>query len=238
MRRAVLLASLALLGCNCTPEPTPEELKAQSTPEPAQKSVANEADDSGGPEYVVKGPERITDAKVGTQVADLPWAAVDGRKGKLSDLLRGKKALVVVLSTLGCPVTKNYSPLLKALAARCAERGAAFLVVDPALQDEDAEVQARSKRLGWTFPVIRDPAYGWCDGLGVKRTADAFVIDAKRTIRYRGPVDDQIGFNYRLAKPRNRYLEDALAAVLAGDEVAVPALAAPGCLVARIKLPD
>jgi mono/diheme cytochrome c family protein len=60
-------------------------------------------------------------------------------------------------------------------------------------------------------------------------TTDVFVLDAARTLVYRGAVDDQYGFGYALPKPRKAYLIDALEAVIAGNDVAVKATSAPGC---------
>ena len=70
-------------------------------------------------------------------------------------------------------------------------------------------------------------AWGW---RGALSTTDAFVLDARRTLVYRGAIDDQYGLGYSLDAPRQRYLADALAATLAGRAPAIAATQAPGCL--------
>jgi hypothetical protein len=61
-------------------------------------------------------------------------------------------------------------------------------------------------------------------------TTDVFVLDSRRTVVYRGAVDDQYGLGYSLDAPRHRYLADAVRAVLNGAVPAVQATEAPGCV--------
>ena len=55
------------------------------------------------------------------------------------------------------------------------------------------------------------------------------MLDAKRTLHYRGAVDDQYGLGYSLAAPRTRLLALALDATLAARAPAITATEAPGC---------
>ena len=47
-----------------------------------------------------------------------------------------------------------------------------------------------------TFPILKDPGNVVADLFGAERTPDAFVLDASRTIRYRGMIDNQYGVGY------------------------------------------
>ena len=60
------------------------------------------------------------------------------------------------------------------------------------------------------------------------------MLDAGRTIRYRGPVDDQFGVGYARKTATRHYLCDALDALLAGKRVSTPAVAAVGCRIGRV----
>ena len=80
--------------------------------------------------------------------------------------------------------------------------------------------------LGYAAPPV-DHAFK-VGGVGMT-TTEAFVLDAKRTLVYRGAVDDQYGFGYTLNAPRRTYLRGAMDAVLAGQAPDISATSAPGC---------
>jgi mono/diheme cytochrome c family protein len=65
--------------------------------------------------------------------------------------------------------------------------------------------------------------------LGATSTAEVFVLDAARTVVYRGAADDQYGLGYSLDAPRTKYLAVALEEALAGKVPTVAATTAPGC---------
>src|SRR5439155_5905977 len=70
------------------------------------------------------------------------------------------------------------------------------------------------------------------DAFKAQATPEAFVLDKNLVLRYRGRIDD--GQKTRMqknAKPASHDLDDALAAVLAGKDVAVPATRPVGCAI-------
>jgi hypothetical protein len=61
-------------------------------------------------------------------------------------------------------------------------------------------------------------------------TPEAVLLDDRGRVRYRGRIDDQFAARQRRnAAPRTHELRDAIAAVLAGREVAEPHVEAVGC---------
>ena len=88
----------------------------------------------------------------------------------------------------------------------------------------------RCKDAGLTAPCIPDPTGTLSKMLGALASTDVFVLDARRTLVYRGAFDDQYGLGYSLDAPRHRYAVDALDAVLAGRTPAIAATEAPGCV--------
>src|SRR5678815_621935 len=103
-------------------------------------------------------------------------------------------------------------------------KGVAFLFV--ASNSTDTPPDLRAVRLA--APIVRDPENKLQQALGVRSTTDAFVLDAARTLQYRGAIDDQYGLGYSLEAPRQRYLTSALDAVLAGRAPEIVATDAPG----------
>ncbi|MEJ7637624.1 MAG: peroxiredoxin, partial [Singulisphaera sp.] len=78
--------------------------------------------------------------------------------------------------------------------------------------------------------MARDQRGAIAAKLGAKVTPEAFVLDSAGRVRYRGRIDDQFaGRGKRNANSTARDLHDAIAAVLAGRQVAREHIEAVGC---------
>jgi peroxiredoxin len=174
-------------------------------------------------------PQPAAYAGVGRFVPDLSAKAIDGTAFKLSDALKGKKAAVVAVTSSSCPLSKKYLPTLAKLEQTYATKGVAFVLLAPTPTDEPADLKALAAKAGLKAPIIHDADGGLCKRLGACTTTDVFILDAKRTVVYRGAIDDQYGIGYSTDAPKKTYAADALAAVLAGAEPKVKATTAPGC---------
>jgi mono/diheme cytochrome c family protein len=130
----------------------------------------------------------------------------------VSAALHDAKVLVVAFSGRDCPVSKLYRPRLDRLSKDYSPKGVRILTVS----SDDAG-----------FVAIFRP----------ERTTEAFVLDAKGVLRYRGAVDDQYGIGYVKDAPTKTYLTDAIEALLAGRPPPVAATDAPGCAVEPIAAP-
>ncbi len=150
------------------------------------------------------------------------------------DEFAGKKAIVVVFLGVECPIAKLIGPRLAELAARYEDKGVAFIGIDSNSQDSLADVAHYAHEHKILFPILKDPGNVVADLFGAERTPDAFVLDADRTIRYRGMVDDQYGVGVARAAATHNYLTDALDALLAGKEVSHAATSPVGCFIGRV----
>jgi len=165
----------------------------------------------------------------GPLVDDFALLDERGRFHQLGDLA-GARAVVLFVQGNGCPIARGAIPALNAVRAELEPRGVVFLALNASPQDERAAIAAEAAEFGLGIPVLRDEAQLVASGLGVTRTAEAFVIDpAARRLLYRGPVDDRL--HYEAQRPaRAHYLRDVLRAHLAGEPVDYVARPAPGCL--------
>lgn len=70
--------------------------------------------------------------------------------------------------------------------------------------------------------------------LGVERTAEVFIVDPEtRAVLFRGPINDQLGYETQRVNASTHYLKDALNTVLAGGTVDMSNVPdSKGCLVA------
>jgi|SRR5882672_3974180 len=123
--------------------------------------------------------------------------------------LQDAKLLVVAFSGPDCPVSKLYKPRLDRLSKEYSPKGVRFLTVS----SDDK---------------------GFVALFGPERTTEAFVVDEKAVLRYRGAVDDQYGIGYTKEAPTANYLVDAIEAVLSGRKPRVSATEAPGCAVEKV----
>lgn len=165
---------------------------------------------------------------------DLEIADLTGKKLKLSEIA-AKKPLVVALTSTTCPVSRKYAPALARLEDAWRSRGVGFLYVVPLTAD--GGLAAAAKELGLEAPVARDPDGALARALGAITTTDVFLLDAARTLVYRGAVDDQYGLGYALDAPKRSYLAEAVDALLAGRAPATAATWAPGCDLDLSKAP-
>lgn len=172
---------------------------------------------------------------IGRLIPDLEFTDTEGKAGKLSEY-RDKQALVILVTNKGCPICKKYAPVINEIVEAWRGKNVAFLLLNPMENESVDECKDAIGRYGFTARYVPDPKGVIAKALKVNSTGDCFVLDAARTLRYRGAVSDQFGLGYNLDEPRFNYLADALDAVLAGREVAVPATWAPGCLLELVPV--
>jgi mono/diheme cytochrome c family protein len=112
-----------------------------------------------------------------------------------------------------------------------------FLAINSNLQDSFVLVSAHAQERDVPFPVLKDFDQKVADAFGARRTPEAFLLDADRTIRYHGRIDDQYGIGYQREKPTRQHLKEALDEFLAGKPITTTGTEIPGCLIARAKKP-
>ena len=134
------------------------------------------------------------DPKQGPSVIAEPAKAGIGKTfndPNLQPLLQDAKALVVAFTSPDCPVSKLYKPKLDRWSKEYSAKGVRFFVV--AADDK-------------VFVPLFAP----------ERTTEAFLLDPRGVLRYRGAVDDQYGIGYQREAASKNYLTDAIEALRAG----------------------
>jgi len=177
-----------------------------------------------------EGPKILkpAEAGVGRLVADLTFTDLNGKTGRLSDY-RAARALVIAFTSTTCPITMKSTASLGRLEKEFAARGVACLFVNPTATDTVADIRSALREHGLAGRYVHDRDNTLATALDAKTTAEVFVLDAARTLVYRGALDDQYGVGYSLEAPRHTFVRDALTALLAGKRPLVAATDAPGC---------
>ena len=179
---------------------------------------------------VRQGPRPIKagEVGVGSQIPDHEFVDVNGNKGKLSDY-SDARLLVIAFTGTSCPLNLKFGPTLADLEKEYSAKGVKFLFSDPTVSDTDESIREAIELHGFKGAYVPDRDRQLAAALSAQTTTEAFVLDAKRTLLYRGAVDDQYGLGYSRNSARVTYLRDALDATLAGDTPKVAATWAPGC---------
>ena len=177
--------------------------------------------------------------QVGQRVANFKLDDVEtGKEVSLLALARGgAKGAVLYFTGVDCPVGDASMPRLVELAATYKDKGIVVLAIN-ANKDESVEaVRAHAKKLGLTFPTLKDPGNRVADRFLVERTCEAILIDGRATVRYRGAIDERHGSTGKLAGAPRAYLAEAIDALLAGNPVETTATTVVGCPIKRAETP-
>jgi hypothetical protein len=156
------------------------------------------------------------------------WRDLDGKAVSLVPPRDGF-TLAVFYST-ECPISNAYSSTYNALASAfpSARVGFVGICVDPDITAADVKAHARDFRLN--FRLVHDRLGRIARALGATKTPEAFVIDDRGETRYHGRIDDQYAARQvRNPNPSSAPLRDAVAALLAGQDVATPFVEPVGC---------
>jgi peroxiredoxin len=160
---------------------------------------------------------------------DLP--GVDGQNHSL-DSYTDADVLVLVQSCNHCPYVQAWEGRLSEIASDYADRGVRVVAVnsnDAGSHPEDSfdEMRKRSREQGFTFEYLYDEPQAVARALDAERTPEVFVYDRDRRLRYHGAIDD----NRDETGVSQRYLRDALDALLAGNDPPVAETPPVGCTV-------
>jgi hypothetical protein len=101
------------------------------------------------------------------------------------------------------------------------------------IQDDIPRIHKEAEEFKITFPILKDADQSIARSLGVERTAEVFVIDPRtREIYFRGPINDQLGYETQRLQVTHHYLRDALETMMASGKVDMNDIPdAKGCLV-------
>jgi peroxiredoxin len=157
---------------------------------------------------------------------------VDGRQYSEREFV-GSDVLVVVFSCNHCPYVQAYEDRMMELQREYAQQGVRLVAInsnETANYPEDnfEEMVKRAKARGFNFAYLRDDDQKVAGAFGATHTPEFFVFDKARNLRYHGKMDD----NWKEPKAvKERYLRDAVEAVLKGTAVTVPETFSIGCTI-------
>ena len=176
-------------------------------------------------------PLAATGAAHGRTISE--FSLKDGSGQSFSTWAWRGQTLVVVFLGAECPLGRLYVPRLNELARTYGDRGVKVIAVDSNASDSAAQIARFAAETELRFPMLRDERHRVADACGATRSPEAFVLDAKRIVRYHGRIDDQLQPGANRGQPIRSELRDALDDLLAGRAVRVPETEAKGCFIDR-----
>jgi thiol-disulfide isomerase/thioredoxin len=159
----------------------------------------------------------------------------DNSEWSLAVSSRSAKATVIAFLASGCPASTAYAPRLGELHKTYAEKGVNFVAVMSHASDESGDIQTFVKSTKLPFPALRDADRAVAKKLNVTRVPTAILLDAGRTVRYAGRIDDQFAPGVHKAKRATNELATAIDELLSEKEVTVKHAPAAGCLLPSEK---
>ena len=174
-----------------------------------------------------------TGYKIGDVATDFSLKNVDGKKMSLKDM-KNAKGYIVVFTCNHCPYAIAYEDRIVALDKKYSKKGYPVVAINPnnpAKQPADSfeKMQERAREKKFSFPYLLDEGQKIFPQYGATKTPHVYVLEktAKgNVVRYIGAIDD----NYEdAAAVKNKYVENAVDALLSGKEVSVKETKAIGC---------
>jgi peroxiredoxin len=142
--------------------------------------------------------------------------------------------VVFYVQGVGCPIARIALPNYRAVRDEYADKNIGFTMFNSNIQDNLPRIAKEANEFGIDFPIMKDEGQRLAKALGVERTAEVFVVNPRtQEVLFRGPINDQLGYETQRNEASQHYLKDALNTVMAGGVVNMDDIPdSKGCLVA------
>lgn len=158
------------------------------------------------------------------------WEALMGTDGKKHtiDEWKARPYLVVVFTCNSCPCARDYEDRIKAFAEKHKDQLAVVAINSNLIKDDSMDaMKKRAEERGYNFTYLQDETQKVAKAYGATYTPEFFLLNRDRKIVYMGAMDDKDDPD----KVSVRFLEEALAADIAGKAPAKTETLARGCMI-------
>jgi peroxiredoxin len=171
--------------------------------------------------------------KVGDTATDFNLKNVDGKMVSLKSM-KDTKGYIVVFTCNHCPYAVAYEDRIIALNNKYKKLGYPVVAINPnnpekQKDDSFAKMQERAKEKKFNFPYLFDDGQKIYPQYGATKTPHVYVLQKTKkgnVVKYIGAIDD----NYEdETAVKQKYVENAVDALLKGKDVPVKETKAIGC---------
>lgn len=172
---------------------------------------------------------------IGDEATDFSLIGTDDKTYSLAQYTDAK-GFIVIFTCNHCPYAKAYEDRIVALDKKYKDLGYPVIAINPndaSVQPEDSFdlMKVRAQEKGFTFPYLVDEGQKIYPQYGATKTPHVFILqkeNGKNIVRYIGAIDN----NHENANDvSEKYVEAAVDALLAGNEIAVKETVAIGCTI-------
>lgn len=172
----------------------------------------------------------------GDKATDFKLKSVDGKMYSMADY-KDAKGFIIVFTCNTCPFAVKYEDRVNSLAKKYAAKGYVLLAInpnDPAVQPADTYelMQEKAKNEGFIFPYLVDEGQKIYPQYGATKTPHVFLLDKNLVVKYIGAIDDN---SDDASAVKEKYLENAIAALEKGSEPSPSLTKAIGCSIKTKK---
>lgn len=174
---------------------------------------------------------------VGEKASSFSLKNIDGKTVGL-DAYSNAKGFIVIFTCNHCPYAKAYEDRIIELDKTYQPKGYPVVAIssnDITIVPEDSyeNMKIRAKEKGFTFPYLYDADQSVANAYGATRTPHVYLLQKVKgelIVKYIGAIDN----NYQDASAvTEKYLANALDALLAGKEPSINFTKAIGCTIKR-----
>ncbi len=167
---------------------------------------------------------------VGDTARDFSLKNVDGKMVSLAGI-QNANGYIVVFTCNNCPYAMAYEDRVIALHKKYASLGFPVIAINSndkivAPADSYDNMKKRVKEKNIPYAYVYDETQEIAKTYGATRTPHVFVLDQNRVVRYMGAIDDN---SEEPSEVKEKYVENAVDALLMGNEVRVKQTKAIGC---------
>ncbi|XWN37978.1 MAG: redoxin domain-containing protein [Balneola sp.] len=159
---------------------------------------------------------------------------INGRSLTLSQTAQ-QNGLLVVFSCNTCPMVSRWEDRIKAIANSARLNNIGMIVLNPNERIRDrgeslSDMKRRATKQTYNFLYAMDKDHVIADAFGATRTPEIFLFNGTMKLVYKGSIDDNAN---NPAAVKNQYVEDAIQALVSGNEVGITNSAPKGCPIKR-----
>ena len=180
------------------------------------------------------GEKEVGDGyKVGDVATDFKLENINGKMVSLSDF-EGAKGFIITFTCNTCPFAVAYEDRIEALNKKYAKQGYPVIAIMPNNTDVKPgdnmeQMKIRAKEKGFTFPYLMDKGQKVYPEYGATKTPHIYILQKSKkgnVVKYIGAIDDN---SRDASKVKEKYVENAVDALLKGEEIQVKETKAIGC---------
>ena len=169
-------------------------------------------------------------------MTDVEVEDVSGKTLTLAGVAK-EKGLLVIFTCNTCPWVDKWEDRYNPIASLAEENQIGMITLNPNTTSRDRgdgfeDMKERASERNYQFYYALDKNNRLADAFGATRTPHVFLFNSDMKLVYRGAIDDNANSAENVEEP---YLENAIKALVAGEEISTKATKSLGCTIKRAR---